>query len=374
MKIGRLVFVFILFLFCGCEKGSKKINGAIPVKVEETKNLEFSDLNVVDVIGLETKNENLMGVDLRVRCSDSLIAIMDESMKNGIHLFNNSGEYLNTVGLTGDGPNKLPSLLDFCITDPNEITVLSTMGTLAKLSVFSLENEKKILFEKEFVASSFAEGPNGNFWLYGGYNLPVVKYRLLEVDERGKTIHRYLKNEYENKMLPVTERNFFRTDQGINFIESFNNNVYQIKQDSLVKIYSGDFGKYNIPKAFWKKDIMDAFKMISKKGFANFYGVFSSEKWDVLDVLYQYKNKVFKNILFLDKQKHEVYKLKANRTDKFLFYYPIGFNNEDQLLFITYRSVLLEYSKDNSLPSHLISKLPEEQFDYPVILKVTINE
>mgnify|MGYP003138085150 CR=1 FL=1 len=56
-----------------------------------------------------------------------------------------------------------------------------------------------------------------------------------------------------------------------------------------------------------------------------------------------------------------------------LFFYPIGINSEEQILFLTYRSILAKHAQEFP-ETFSVDGLPEEDFDYPVILQVKLNE
>jgi len=65
------------------------------------------------MIPLETTEDNLLGMDLRVKFSDSLILVMDENTTDRVHLFDRKGRYLRAIAEVGEGPGILHSLEDF---------------------------------------------------------------------------------------------------------------------------------------------------------------------------------------------------------------------------------------------------------------------
>jgi hypothetical protein len=68
-----------------------------------------------------------------------------------------------------------------------------------------------------------------------------------------------------------------------------------------------------------------------------------------------------------------IYKLKADRDKETLFFYLMGINKEEQVLFLTYRSILEKYARE--FPRKIsMEHLPEGDFDYPVIMQLELKQ
>ena len=365
----ELLLIFSMVACTNPETDEKIVN--ISIAPDDYPTLSYQDFTVEEMIRLETTEENLMGMDLRVKFSENLMAVMDENKANKLHLFDRRGSYLNAIAEVGEGPGTIRSLRDFEFGKTEEVLVLSPIEDKAKIFKFSKDGNFSEAFELAYSADSFIRLEGGGFLFQGGYNLPFVTHRVVRTDAEGKIQHRYLENDYENVMLPMMERNFFPSDKGVFMLEIFNPNIYLHKADSLTKVLHADFGTYDLPANFWDVDLMDSFGEMNENGFATFKGVFQQENLMVIDIAAQKGRSMSKHILF--KRDKDIYKLKADRDDDMVFFYPIGINKKEQVLFLTYRSILEKHAHE--FPETFSTDgLPKKGLDYPVILHVRLNE
>ena len=365
----ELLLIFSMVACTNPETDEKIVN--ISIAPDDYPTLSYQDFTVEEMIRLETTEENLMGMDLRVKFSENLMAVMDENKANKLHLFDRRGSYLNAIAEVGEGPGTIRSLRDFEFGKTEEVLVLSPIEDKAKIFKFSKDGNFSEAFELAYSADSFIRLEGGGFLFQGGYNLPFVTHRVVRTDAEGKIQHRYLENDYENVMLPMMERNFFPSDKGVFMLEIFNPNIYLHKADSLTKVLHADFGTYDLPANFWDVDLMDSFGEMNENGFATFKGVFQQGNLMVIDIAAQKGRSMSKHILF--KRDKDIYKLKADRDDDMVFFYPIGINKKEQVLFLTYRSILEKHAHE--FPETFSTDgLPKKGLDYPVILHVRLNE
>lgn len=363
------VLILVFMTNCSNPNGQEK-QSIQQVTLDDFTSIETSSISIQRYVPLETINENLLGMDLRIKFSDNHILIMDESTKDRIHIFDSEGMYLSSIAKVGEGPNTLPSLDDFEFGKKGEILVLSTMADKATIYSTSISGELSKKFELDYIATSFAYLENGDYLFYGGYNLPFVTHRVIQTNAEGVVHTRYLENDYKNKMLPMTERNFYPSDSGIFILESFNSEIYLHEGKNLSPVLKADFGVYELPSQFWEMDIMDGFEMINANGFANFRSVFRSKNLLITDVMIQKEAEVFKYILF--EKAGNRYKLKADRNKELLYYFPIGIDQEERVLFVTYKSILEKHFGE-SLRKLPMDNLPTGDYDYPVIIHVALN-
>jgi len=362
LSIEMLLFLF--FVACsGPASEENTIN--ISIAPDDYPTLTLQDFSIEKMIPLETTEDNLLGMDLRVKFSDSLILVMDENTTDRVHLFDRKGRYLRAIAEVGEGPGTIQSLEDIEPGKSGKIFLLSAVRDKTAVYEASRDGNLTKAFELPYIAHSFALLEGGGFLFHGGYNLPFISHRVIQTDAAGKVHHRYLENDYENKMLPMTERNFFPSDKGVFVLEIFNPNIYLHQGDSLSPVLQADFGAYALPATFWEMDIMDSFGMINENGFANFRAVFQQGDLMVTDVMVQKGRSVSKYILF--RKGKNIYKLNADRDKELLFFYPIGINKEAQVLFLTYWSIIAKHAQE-SPETFSMEDLPEGDFDYPVII------
>lgn len=120
------------------------------------------------MIRLETTEENLMGMDLRVKFSENLMAVMDENKANKLHLFDRRGSYLNAIAEVGEGPGTIRSLRDFEFGKTEEVLVLSPIEDKAKIFKFSKDGNFSEAFELAYSADSFIRLEGGGFYFKEG--------------------------------------------------------------------------------------------------------------------------------------------------------------------------------------------------------------
>lgn len=367
--IAKGILILILTINCSNPKGQGKHSNE-KISLEDFEFLENDSISIQKWIPLETTNDNLLGMDLRIKYNDSIYLVMDESTMDCIHVFDKFGKYNSCIARVGEGPNTLPSLNDFDFGADDEILILSSIADKATVYSVSGSGELTEKFSLSYLADSFAYLENGDFLFYGGYNLPYVTHRVVQTSPEGIITDQFLKNEYKNMMLPMTERNFFPADSGIFILESFNPKIFLHSETSLSVYLDANFGSYGIPRRFWEVDIMDGFHMINENGFANFRSIFYQNGLMVTDVMIQREQDVFKYVLFVHGR--DRYKLEADRNSKLLWYYPIGIDEKNRVKFVTYKSVLeieLGHLKEQ-LP---LDRLPSTEYDYPVIIHVALT-
>lgn len=372
LKSLRYSFLFILIVACSQKPTTEKLEGISELKLTEIKRLPKEQLSVCDLIPLETTSENLMGLDLRIRTSSEYFFVFDEAIQDCVHQFEKDGRYLGRRAIVGEGPNTLLRLNDFYVSEDGNLEVLNSLGDQAEVFQVGVDNSIRSIFKVDYIPSSFTKLATGDYLLYGGYNLPFVSHRLIRTDSTGLVQEKYLENNYSNKMLPMTERNFFEGNSHLKIIETFNKQGYQFGGSELKPEVTMDFGRYSIPAKFWEMDLLEGgFELIEENGFANLDGYFESEDLTLLSVHIQKPEGIFKNLLFVDKNSGEKRILETSLSGDYLFHYPFGVE-ENHILFLSYQSVLKKEFGEN-LSQDLLAKIPDQEYDYPVLMKVKIS-
>lgn len=361
------LFTGVSILICGCNNRAANTGGKLPeISLSKPQEIQMENLIIRDFIPLETTSLNLMSTDLRVRFDDSNIYVFDESIRDGIYKFGKDGSFKGSLATVGEGPNQILALNDFYINSNGQLEVLSTVGdqsTIIKLT----NNEPEVLFNINYIASSFSKLSNGDFLLYGSYNLPLTKHRMVQVNNNGEIVNSFLENKYKNKMLPMTERNFFASGNDLFIVEVFNQRIYRYVEN-LEGYIDFNFEEFSLPSNFWERDIMESFPDLVERKFASFKGVFSDKDLILIniDIQGEYENK--RKLILIDSIKGNNYIFTSDLNINNLFHNPVGVENK-KIYFYTYQSAIKSL-KENYLSIDLINKIPDKEFDYPVIIVV----
>ena len=323
MNLYRIVpsfFLFLLMLSCGNESLEKSVEGKI---ILEKVPLAEAPYNIEKVIPLETRADNLLKEYLLIRSNEKGFFIMDKEKEDAIYHFDRNGKYKGKILGVGEGPDMLPNINDFIATDQG-LEVLIGKGENSEIWVYDHELRLVEKHEFDYAADTFAKLPNGYYVLYGGFNKPIVMPRLAIFDPSGNKLEEYLPNDYKNDVLPVVERNFNLTEQGIFFHEFYNPKLFEIRESELVQKYELNLGKYAIPDQYWELDWMQGFELINSNGFGFVSHYFENEEKAFIGVNIQADQQIKNHQIILDKRTSKITKRITGQNDHPAFSQLVG--------------------------------------------------
>jgi hypothetical protein len=134
----KLVKVLILSVVlmaqsCNDKLSDQDIEGVLYFELDEIESISKDDLTIVDIVPLETVNENLMGQDLRIRCSTDRIFVFDEAIQDAINIFDRNGAFIDSRAIVGEGPNTVSRLIDFYVSSTGVLEILNPNGGKAQI-------------------------------------------------------------------------------------------------------------------------------------------------------------------------------------------------------------------------------------------------
>lgn len=263
----------------------------------------------------------------------------------------------------------MKGLQDFQIDAEERLFVLATLGDRTTIYQVSEQGELQKLTDAEYLASAFTLAENDEFYLYGSYNKPLVTHRLVRTNSSGKVLQSFFPNDYTNEMLPMTERNFYETAGGdLILAEIFNDTLYTIQNGQVKPMVNLDMGRFQVPKEFWEMDLIQGYQLIQEQGFAVFKSAFSNSKKIIANVHFQ-GNEIGtqKKVYFYDRITGEFQGLDYPEQEAEIWNDPVGLE-EDHVWFLTYHS-FLKKSEKTILSPELRTKITEQEFDYPILIK-----
>ncbi|SMD45202.1 hypothetical protein SAMN00777080_3847 [Aquiflexum balticum DSM 16537] len=362
-QIFKYIYIGILYVFFSCNEKIHQKDGMFLIDVVGS-NVSKQPYLIKKLVPLETRADNLLKEYLLIQSNEKGFFIMDKEKEDAIYHFDRNGKYIGKILGVGEGPDMLPNIHDFIATDQG-LEVLIGKGEKSEIWVY--DHELRLVEEKEFVyaADTFAKLPNGYYVLYGGYNKPIVMQRLAIFDPLGNKLEEYLPNDYKNDVLPVGERNFNVTEQGIFFHEFYNPELFEIRESELVQKYELDLGKYAIPEQYWELDWMQGFELINSNGFGFVSHYFENEEKAFIGVNIQADQQIKNHQIILDKRTSKITKRITGQNDHPAFSQLVGLM-DGHLLFVAQAADVLNLDR-NRLPEPEI-KLNKD--DNPVLLFV----
>lgn len=364
MKLYINVFIFFTAIFIfSCDNKIIDKSGKGKIIVEKVP-LAETPYKIEKIIPLETRADNLLKEYLLIRSDEKGIFIMDKEKEDAIYHFDRNGKYNGRILEVGEGPNLLPNIYDFMVTEQG-LEVLIGKGENSE--VWGYDHELRLVKKQEFdySADTFAKLPNGDYVLYGGYNKPIVMQKLAVFDPSGNKLEEYLPNDYQNDVLPVGERNFNSTEQGIFFHEFYNPKLFEISEGEIVQKYELDLGKYAIPEQYWELDWMLGFELINSNGFGFVSHYFENEDKAFIGVNIQADQQIKNHQIILDKRTSKITKRITGQNDHPAFSQLVGLM-DGHLLFVGQAADVLNLDR-NSLPKPEINLNKD---DNPVLLFV----
>jgi len=362
-QIFKYISIAIFFSIFSCQEKIKEKDGLLIIDVLGT-DVSKQPYVIKKIVPLETRADNLLKEYLLIHSNQNGFFVMDKDKEDAIHQFDLNGKYIRKILEVGEGPDMLPNIYDFIVTDQG-LEVLIGKGENSEIRVYDHEFN---LVEKRkygYAADTFAKLSNGIYALYGGYNKPIVMQRMTIFDPSGNKLKEYLANDYKNDVLPVGERNFNLAEQGIFFHEFYNPKLFEIKGIELVPKYEIDLGKYTIPEQYWELDWMQGFELINQNGFGFPSHFFENDEKAFIGVNIQAEQQIKNHQIILDKRTSKITKRITGPNDHPAFSQVVGLM-DGHLVFVAQAAYILDLDP-NMLPEAVI-KINRE--DNPVLIFV----
>lgn len=256
----KYFIILIVFAFsCGTNDSKKRENFTLEVDLDLNKKLNLSEIATsVDYIGLKNFDLEVLVEPNKILFENNHIFIED-TFNEKIVVFDNSGNFVKNIGLSGDGPFQVMTVDDFSISRD---TVWIKDSKLKKMVAFDLDGTP--IFEKRL---HITRGPfirGAGFHLYSTNNNTELGYKILRIDDEGKVTGFFeIEPWFEHKLIKTT--NSFVFDKSMNrsyFLIPFSNQLVLFDSAGNVKkSIKIDFGKYEFKTEFWK-NIKDNFEQI----------------------------------------------------------------------------------------------------------------
>lgn len=183
----------------------------------------------------------LLGIVNNLQMHKGDIYILTGSRTNGIYRFNDKGEFLNAIGVRGDGPGEYGYIRNFAFSGD---TVFVIDSEKMRVNRYSIDGEYLNTIDTGLFAFDISPLSSGGFMLYTGN---AMDRKVIKFNDSGDQEEGYLSvNADQSEFLNIIPQKVF-TKGGL-FLEPFSYQVYRAADDGLVPYVDLDFGKFRLPE------------------------------------------------------------------------------------------------------------------------------
>lgn len=388
----RILIVFLFFTLLSCNSNVNNKNSfklkTINIEAENITNENIKSNKIryaniissksVDYIPLETTKNSLIGKIDKILLIKDRIYILDKKNSKGVFVFNKQGGFLFKIQNQGKGPGEFMKIIDFNYNESsNELEIFDIIKR--KILIYNLKGE----FIKEIEAiNSHAFYPieKNERYFYSKFlpNKEDLKlknnYRLIKTNNKGDIINNFLsfKNETIFKSRIINTYNSFypiKDSKKLLFIESYNNNIYEIDGESLNIKYVLNFNNSNIPKDFLESNINDKYIYVATKKLA----YISNILYDDNEEMVFWYTKKYRRVVRYDKKKEE-YKEYLNyfiKEDNIFVDPSIYITNQFGISILEVYKLLEQKTENNKLSKRINEMLKDKtEISNPILVRI----
>lgn len=279
----KLLFLSLLFFAVSCNNRQKSEVIKVEYNLTTGADILRSDMiKSVDLIKLQSENAPMVGDRLTsMVIKDDIIYFFDPYDNKQLLLYDMKGNFLNSIGKVGNGPEEYIDALNFFLNDD---------GTV---SLYSISSNAEYVYSKngDFVSKiDYDLRPyqlirdKGKIYYYFGDG-SMREYRLTISDEDQNVITEYLPNR-EIISMTIGAPVFNRHRNDLYLCEPYGTDILLLDGDKepVVK-YSFDFGEYNMPEEFYTGGFEKSMEIISQNPFTVKDLFVESDNYSILSVI-----------------------------------------------------------------------------------------
>ena len=322
----------------------------------------FVDFEIIPLQGAESP---LLGPIVNMIVKNNTYYISDPLRSGKVYLYHSNGNYLNSVGEMGRGPNEYLILSDLIVEEDGNITVYSSyQGMLFTYTPQGLFLEST---EFDFKSANYNRIKGFNYHYLGeGSGMP---YQLYIFDNQNNVIDSYLSSSdvpHFSTFSPV----FTLFEDSFNFCPAYGNEVYRLMGSKLSVSYTFNFGEYTIPAEYFQKERNDTMAFIMSKTVATKELFFENQKYAILraDVC-DFKEGFSRQIYGLLEKAKPTWKWYYINSDDFMNNYNLKYMDDSYIYFMVEPASIKETALIDIIPS--LSNYAEE--DGIVIMKCKLK-
>lgn len=238
----------VLLFFTNC---SDRNTDKLTIDFGDLKSVKSMDLiSDYSYVLLETSDNSLFGSISQIEVFDDKIYILDNRKTNSLYVFTMEGKYVTSIKSKGDGPGEFISPHSFWIDRGGFIFILDRQqGRLLKYQLEDLKFVDDIVIPSP-APLSFASIPSQDLFIY---YYPLRKNDMFSgkqyivADSKGTIVSKYYTAPLSGKILHGSPTNFYLFNDHIRTYPYFDNDIYEINNDSLNCCYKFSWDTFKVP-------------------------------------------------------------------------------------------------------------------------------
>lgn len=251
-------YIMILFLVsCSVNDPGKKEYATInidnsQVKPEKDISAHIHSINVLPLI--ETKDNHVGGI-YKLLITPNNYIVYDRLITNKLLLFSRAGKFIKTIIKVGDGPSDPLNIIDCWLNEHKELQVYdyAQMKVFTFDSLFVLKGTKTSRIFTHF-AGLISQTGRSHYVGYGNYSdfnppFQTQLYQIAFLDSNLKVFwtDKAFERELQGITWPMYKRHFYNYKDTVRFVKAYDNYVYSIVRNNVVKRFRILYKDNNLP-------------------------------------------------------------------------------------------------------------------------------
>ncbi|MDR1098460.1 MAG: 6-bladed beta-propeller [Tannerella sp.] len=245
----HLVFVVFIIIYAGCNivdnfkiaGGNYTTINARDIVPDDNSTIPLSEfVESIDIIPLEFNDSCILGEIRKIVIHNDHIFLIESRRPKTVYRFDMQGNFLNSIGVYGQGPMEILELQDFSINEEeNRIYLLDNAKHAVFCYAFDGEFIEKININQGGTRFEYFDS---HFYIYVDHPEKLRLYSLTVLNEKG-----HLENSYfPSRLYPINIgcNSFTKTKDSLFLYKPMNDTIYTLQETELKYAYFFDFGKY----------------------------------------------------------------------------------------------------------------------------------
>ncbi len=303
MQLKNILILFVAFTFWCCNSTNEKdykvseVINADPSEVKEFVTLsEIADS--VICIKLQCDSLDVIGKAREIVIRDKYIYVQDIAQQC-IFVFDKQGRFVSQLAKKGEGPDEYVWLGPFYIDEEEQsIDIIDKGPNPSMLKKYTIP-DSRFLGESPIANISFNSSKRKDSCYYFAtqqidnvINDKKTNADLIIWNDRKKYARSVFEKEIEtghSSFCPNIE-SFVQNGKGELFVSMmYDNTFYRLEEDSVIPVYTIDFGHYNMDNSIGNKSLNEQLAYIERKSRLAFFPVLTMNDEDIMAFSYYFK-------------------------------------------------------------------------------------